>query len=306
MGRILRLLTFFGLLIAPASAGAEVVGSFSPPSPYAGTSATRAFEQKTGQDVKVVSFYHPWGSPNSTVQKPWLEAVARRGDVPLITWEPRTPGNFLSVDRKFNLDSINAGRHDAYIRQYARDLKEYGRAVYLRPLHEPNGWWFPWGGELRGNTAAKIIAAWRRIYVLFKQEGNRNARFVYSPVAYDNADIGTYFPGKSFVDVLALDGFNFGKDDPQGGGRRSFNGVFRESYKRIAALDRSAPIWIAEISSTFDRGFRPTFLRSARIALDSAEYRRISVVVWFDDIGRSGADFRLRDGATLSEFRRWG
>ena len=58
-----------------------------------------------------------------------------------------------------------------------------------------------------------------------------------------------YYPGADYVDVLALDGYNWGASHP--GVRRlavASSEVFGAGYDRLRALGPQ-PIWIAEVGS---------------------------------------------------------
>jgi hypothetical protein len=56
------------------------------------------------------------------------------------------------------------------------------------------------------------------------------------------------WPGARYVDVLGIDGFNWG-DGGNYGGWRSFATVFTGQYRHLTALDRTAPVWICEFGS---------------------------------------------------------
>jgi hypothetical protein len=51
------------------------------------------------------------------------EAATTRDTVPMLTWEPRAPG--AGVDQpRYALERIADGEHDAYVRSYARQVRD--------------------------------------------------------------------------------------------------------------------------------------------------------------------------------------
>jgi len=66
---------------------------------------------------------------------------------------------------EYNTVDIKNGKADAYITRMAQDMKAYGKEIWLRPLHEANGDWYPWaiGYSSRVNTNETYIAAFRHI-----------------------------------------------------------------------------------------------------------------------------------------------
>jgi mannan endo-1,4-beta-mannosidase len=115
---------------------------------------------------------------------------------------------------------------------------------------------------------------------IFRQRGVNNVEWVWSP----NADcagkcpFSGYFPGNSWVDWVALDGYNYGSVDHAPW--YSFNQVFKSSYAKLAALS-SKPVMIAETASTGTGGNKAQWIKQAFTTLPR-RYPRIRAVVWFD------------------------
>ena len=171
-----------------ASAQEPLFGAWNPGDPYMGhTNGANALEAATGRRVEIVHWYQGWGGGafGAPVQPQSLEAVARSGRTPLVTWEPWTPTAGLAQP-DFQLARIAAGAYDAYISEWAVALRLVGSPVYLRPMHEFNGDWYPWSGAVNGNTPEQFVQAWRRIVDIFRGLGAANVRFVWSP---NNIDV---------------------------------------------------------------------------------------------------------------------
>jgi beta-mannanase len=151
-------------------------------------------------------------------------------------------------------------------------------------MHEMNGDWYPWGGTVNGNSAKDYVRAWRRMHDIFSRVGATNVRWVWSPHADDvpgtkaNA-FERYYPGSAYVDVLALDGYNWGSSPGSFGGWRSFDQIFVAPYARLARLGPQ-PIWIAETASDTVGGDKAAWIGDM---FDFAAKRpRLRAIVWFD------------------------
>jgi hypothetical protein len=273
------------VLPSVASAQSQQFGAWTPGDPYNGqTTGADALEAATGRRVDIVNWYQSWGGGDwiSSVQSHVLGAVTGGGRTPMLTWEPWAPGAGTDQPR-FRLSQIAGGEFDAYITTWALALKLAGAPVYLRPMHEMNGDWYPWGGTVNSNTPAQYVQAWRHMVDIFRQVGAGNVRFVWSPnnddVPASNA-MESYYPGASYVDVLAVDGYNWGSGSPGHGGWKSFSSVFMRAYDRLKALGPQ-PIWIAEVGTSDDGGDKAAWIRD--MFAQARNMDRLQAIVWFNE-----------------------
>jgi Glycosyl hydrolase family 26 len=258
------------------------IGAYSPPAPEAGVGAIDSLAAAIGRPVDLVLWYQQWGGGNSAFEPAWIQAVTASGRTPLITWEPWAPGS--AEQPEYRLRRIASGTFDSYIRSWATGLKALGTTVYLRPMHEMNGNWYPWAGTVNRNSPARYVAAWRHMWRIFDEVGAHNVRWVWSPLAEDVPATRAnrferYYPGSRYVDVLALDGYNWGSDYPQYGGWRSFATIFGRAFGRISKLGPQ-PIWIGETASAPEGGDKAQWIRDM-LAWVSAR-PRIAALVWFN------------------------
>jgi len=216
-----------------------------------------------------------------------LEEVVNRGAMPMVTWQPWHPDKG-AYQTGYTLKKIVAGQHDAYIRKWARDAKAWGKPMYLRFAHEMNGTWYPWSPGLNGNTSSQYVSAWKRVHGIFQREGATNVKWVWSPyVACGGcAAFSSVYPGGSYVDWVALDGYNWGTSQP-GTRWQSMAEVFGPSYDKVTALAPTKPFMIAEVSSAEQGGDKAAWIRNG--FLDTNGYRgdipnrmpKTKAVVWF-------------------------
>jgi hypothetical protein len=266
-------------------------GVHLPGAPEEGTTSLSQLELALGRRISIVNWYEQWGSDESAANLAWLDAVGASGRVPLLTWEPWAPpaGNVptagvTSDQPAFSLSAIADGRYDTYVSSFARTLAAWGRPVYLRPMHEMNGTWYPWGGTVNGNSPEEFRKAWRHLHDLFVQAGATNVRWVFCVNADDvpaSNRFERYYPGTPYVDVLAVDGYNWGGEFPQYGGWRTFDAIFHPAYARLAALGPQ-PIWITEVASATEGGSKAAWIRGMFDVASTARYSRLRALVWFD------------------------
>ncbi len=254
---------------------------------YGGNLAkTDALEQQLGRRIAISHWYQNWGGGDwiRAVHPELIKAVADSGRTPLLTWEPWNPDRYGQEQSDFSLRRLAGGAYDDYIIEWADGLKATGTTVFLRTMHEMNGGWYPWGTGVNGNDATQYKAAWRHIVDLFRSRGADNVRFVWCPLVDSVPNkpgnlIEDYYPGTRYVDVLSLDGYNWGAKQPQNGGWRSFKQVFGGAYDRLAKLGPQ-PIWIAEVGSAPEGGNKAAWVRDMWKA--AARMPQLKAIVWFD------------------------
>ena len=256
-----------------------------------------ATENAVGKHMSVVMWFADWFSvrgPDLTQ----LRAVAARGSIPEITWEPWDSRKPLRTPQpRFRLRNIIEGRFDAHVRRWARDLAAYGETVRLRFAHEMNGNWYPWSETANGNAPGEFAEAWRHVWNIFQEEGADNVEWVWSPVALQIKD-GEY-PGDEYVDRLGLSGFVGGvqlRHKPF----RSFGEVFGAALERFSEIAPDLPIEISELGVAEEGGDKAEFIRDMFEQIDATP--AIDAVVWFGI--RKESDWRIETSpASVDAFR---
>lgn len=259
-------------------------GAFTYGGVWQGMEPVLDLEADLGRRLDIVHWFTNWDNPFFPEM---AEAASAGGRIPLISWQPHTQ----------SVQDIAAGRYDDYVRTWARAAATAPGTIYLRPFPEMNGDWTPWNGDPQ-----TLVTAWRHIHTLFQQEGATNVRWVFSPNVTDEPRTDTnrlehYYPGNDVVDILALDGYNWGDTRPHIGWR-DFDTIFRTGYDRITHLG-TQPVWIAEIASSDVGGDKGAWVEQMFATRD---YDRIEAIVWFDE--NKEADWRIdSDPAVLAAFR---
>ena len=251
---------------------------------YAGTalSDVTTLESLVGAKTDLVATFYGWGDSFPTAHGP---SVRDQGKTLVIFWE----------QYGVTLDQIANGSQDAYMKQFAAAAKAYNGPVILAPFHEMNGNWTPWNGTLPGNSPQKLILAWRHMHDLF--EGTTNVRFAWVvnsdsvPDTAANAHT-VYYPGDTYVDIVAVDGFNFGSP------WQSFDTVFRTPLNLLAQYNK--PIYILSMASAQGSG-KAAWITDA-FTVQIPKYPLIDGWVWFNE--NKEANWLVNsDPASLAAFK---
>jgi mannan endo-1,4-beta-mannosidase len=238
----------------------------------------KSFQAATGAHMTLVEYYNPFVKPFQEWEAKQAVAV---GDVPFIQLNPR------GID----LWQIAHGSYDSHIRQYARAVRAFGCPVMLSFGHEMNGWWYSWG---RPDTSpAAFIAAWRRIYDIFRAQHVTNAVWSWDPTHVDRgaASLASeWFPGNAYVNWVGIDGYLLAG--------QSFFDVFHVQLRNIRHITNK-PIFLAETGVAADP--RQAW-QVANLFAGLAKFH-IDGLIWFDLDRRQPWRLQGRPAA-LAAYRR--
>lgn len=240
-------------------------------------------EAKIGEQVGIASYYYGYGDVFPAAPERHFSDQGRRRV--LVSWD-MGPTRFAEWSR---------GRHDSYLDRIAAAARAYPHELYVRPWPEMNGDWQSFqptadGDQPHGGTYRQFKRAWRHVVTYLREHGADNLRWVFNPTADTYAEttpVRAIWPGAAYVDVLGLDGFNWGADE--GWGRwRSFRAVFTAQYRRLTALAPRLPVWICEVASkepAIDDGAPVDPRRSkaawVRSMLAERSMPRVRALIWF-------------------------
>lgn len=245
------------------------------------------YEHSAGRNPAIVMWYQAWSEP--LFYSSQLTNVSATGAVPMITWDPATDDGGIA------LSAIAGGQYDAYIRSSANAAAAWGHPMYIRFAHEMNLPSSPFGPGHAGDSAAQYVAAWRHVVSIFRQQGATNVQWVWSPNVYcgGSCPFTAFYPGDSWVDWVALDGYNYaGVDDVAW---MSFQQIFGPSYAILSHLSQR-PMMVGETASTEQGGNKAGWI-SQTFAQIPSQYPQIHAVIWFDR--NKETDWRV-DSSTAS------
>jgi len=250
-------------------------------------SVLTCLEKKYGTEVSIISFYRAWNYCSIEDDLPWLTDIFSSSRDIMLTWEPwRIPPDPTNPEDQpgFSLNNISSGMYDFYIKSFAASLASFPKTIYLRPMHEMNGFWYPWCGTTNHNNPKEYLRAWKHLRRLFAEEGSSNVKWVWSPYASSHPaskenSICSYFPGDDEIDLIAIDGYNWG-ESTKWGTWQSFLEIFKDAYDTITSISEK-PIIIAETGCTELGGSKSEWI-SEMFSILPSRFERIQAIVWFD------------------------
>lgn len=260
------------------------------------------FIRLVGRPPAILMWYQGWGAEEPDLRPDFLDRAYGLRAIPMVTWEPWDYRLGGPNQPRFSLANIVAGHFDEYIRRWARASRAYGRPYLLRFAHEMNTPNYPWGCGVNGNRPEEYVEVWRRLRLIFAEEGASQVKWIWSPnVDYPGAcPLEAFFPGDQYVDWVGMDGYNGGTALPWGGWL-SFSQIFGPTYQRLSALS-NRPIMVSETASVEQGGDKAAWIRSAFLSEIPSHFPRIRAVVWFH--ARKEADWRVNSSTTaLSTFK---
>lgn len=253
----------------------------------------KAFNQLQNRNLDIVHMYMDW-STNFDAVRTNVNAAYSNNATLLLTWEPW----------EYDTVQIMNGNADSYIKRMAQDMKSYGKEIWLRPLHEANGDWYPWaiGYKSGNNTNSTYIAAFRHIVDIFRNEGANNIKWVFT-LNCDNVGPNTSFtgiyPGDNYVDYNSIDGYNWGTTQSWGSTWKSFDQIFSSAYNSLKNYNKQ--IFIAEWASAEIGGNKAQWITDSFNTIKSS-YNKIFAAVWFSH--NKETDWRINSSeAALNAYK---
>jgi glycosyl hydrolase family 26 len=248
------------------------VGVYEPGVPDSWAKITE-FTTATGVKPRIVVYYSSWKQPFAAS----FAQTARDHDAyVLVQLEPKG----------VTLDSIAAGRSDAYLRSYADAVVAFRHPVILSFGHEMNGTWYSWGNGQQ--SPAAFVAAWRHIVDVFRAEGAANVTWLWTVSSIEGAssELSKWWPGAAWVTWIGVAGYYYHATD-------TFGLVFGSTIADVRTFS-SAPVLIAEtaVGTTVNRESQIDGLFAG------VSEQGLAGAVWFDEAQHAGIyhqNWRLED-----------
>jgi mannan endo-1,4-beta-mannosidase len=271
-----------------------------------------AVASDTVRPPQLVVFFQQWPEDPAAREFPRasLDAIAATGAEPVVTWEPMFYRRADGAETMIAAQRIVGGDYDGYITAFAREAAAWGRPLIVRFAHEMNLNRYHWGGPAADYGPAspeKFRAMWRHVVEIFRREKATKVRWAFSPNCESVPGAGNpaaapwntaraYYPGDEFVDVLGMDGYNWGNTQTLAkhgwnSAWRSFAGTFGALHAELRALAPGKPVYVFETACAPTGGDRAAWL--AELATTVRTWR-LEGVVWFE--ANKEVDWRLRPG----------
>jgi beta-mannanase len=205
----------------------------------------------------------------------------------VVTWEPWDPSKGISqpqfsntaitTNQSFTSSTGSSVKFDDYIGSWATSIKNYKKPVYVRFAHEMNGNWYPWGNG-NSNTSASYVAMWKHVHDIFEQKGVKNVRWIWCVNNDPSNTVASYYPGNSYVDVSAIDGYNWGNTRTWSSWT-DFRYVISNAYNAVTSVSNK-PVWVAETASAESGGAKSTWITNAFAS--KTLFPKLNTIIWFN------------------------
>lgn len=258
------------------------------------TGQITSLSDQVGTKVSTISIFKQFGNQYNKNLDQLQYASSQKMRVQ-IAWEPWNPEQGMRQSTDY-LKQIPTGMHDTYLRSFASSIKAYNGPVLLRFGHEMNGDWYPWG---KRPTEYKV--AYRYIHDFFIKEGVTNVKWTWVVNITENpSELPAYYPGDDVVDLIGIDGFNFGTSQDYGGWR-SFEELFLPTYQYLSNKYLSKQIFISETASAESGGDKGAWIREMFAVLPT-KFPKVHELIWFNLLKE--ADWRTNSStSSLQAFK---
>jgi mannan endo-1,4-beta-mannosidase len=244
----------------------------STPGGFLGAGELQAVADAVGRRAEMVMAFEDFFATPPIAE---LAVVKYCGADPIITWEPWcwTDDRSPAV-----VQSVLSGALDDYASRWADEIRDWASTVYVRFAHEFNGDWYPWTPTF-GTSARAYVEAWRRLHDIFADRGAGNVNWVWAPSAIGASNFRDWYPGDDYVDVLGIDGYNWGAS------HRSTRWaapeeLFGDPLDALRAVSADKPILISEVGCAESGGCKADWIaRFMQLVVDA---RDVMGFVWFE------------------------
>ncbi|WP_238889995.1 glycoside hydrolase family 26 protein [Mycobacterium sp. IDR2000157661] len=217
-----------------------------------------------------------------------LAVAAYCGADPVISWEPWcwTDDRSPAVMR-----SLLSGALDDYVYRWADEIRDWGGRTYLRFAHEFNGDWYPWTPAC-GTTQADFVRAWRHVHDIFTAQHVGNVMWVWAPTVGGITPLSAWYPGDDYVDVLGVDGYNWGTSLPTTCWTVPEE-LFGDALDELRSISPGKPILVAEVGCAEEGGCKADWI--ARFTDYLNRQPDVMGFIWFEH--HKETDWRITSSA---------
>lgn len=175
-----------------------------------------------------------------------FDALAQRGVTHIV----------VTVGLEHSLAEIQSGELDSDLQTLSSAMFQWQQAhpdvqLIVRPFHEMNGDWYPWGFKNghNGNSVTQFNPAWRHVRNVMRGRFPHLA-FMWCANVNQGDNFQAFYPGNDQVEYLGFDGYNHSTSH---GGWETMEQIFHNSMlalRQTPGIDRKKPLVIGETATT--------------------------------------------------------
>lgn len=248
-----------------------------------------------GKKMDYMAVFIHWGNENAFPVD--MAKLAKDNNQSLVIYWESDDYNFSppESDSRYSYDKILSGTYESYIKSFALAAKNSGVPVIIVPFDEMNGNWSSWSVTKNGNTPQKHVAAFRYLKSFFTDASNIKFGWAINNDSVPDTAINqpmTYYPGDDVVDIVGVDGFNFGNP------WQSFSSVFDNSIEKLNTINK--PMMIFSMASA-EGSNKAAWIQDASVKLQNSP---VTAWIWFNE--NKEHDWRVNsDANSLAAFQNY-
>ncbi len=190
------------------------------------------------------------------------------------------------------------GAYDTYLKNYAREVANYGEPILFRLGNEMNGDWCVYSSHHTAKDTDIFKAFYCYLYQIFQEAGADNVIWVWNPNGKSFPDFKwndelCYYPGDEYVDVVGMTSYNTGTYY-ESENWTEFDDMYDDLYEKYIGLYEK-PLMITEFSSSSVGGSKEAWV--SNMFRHIGKYERIKVAIWWD-----GCDWDAEGNVARSYF----
>lgn len=240
-----------------------------------------ALEEKLDYSFQtILSYVHYNGEfPMDFLQENW-----EKGRIVELTYQLTSDNNQDMFTDSVLLD-IYRGQGLERIREFARNLKEFGHPVLFRMNNEMNSDWTSYGGVVNMCDPQIFVEVYQTIYEIFQEEGAANCIWIYNPNDRNAPpskwnDAVNYYPGNEYTHMIGVTGYNNGTYYTQWREEwREFDVIYDQIQWLYGDIYGAFPWIITEFSSSSIGGDKAAWIENMFVHMEN--YPNIKIAVWF-------------------------
>ncbi|MBW2708365.1 MAG: endoglucanase [Deltaproteobacteria bacterium] len=253
----------------------------------------KSIEESLGVSPGMVSFFLQWPAIQNQGYGCFpgesLDAIRHAGAIPCLTWEPMYYDEGCQVQVTYQ--DILDGVWDPYLMGFAKQSALWKKPFMIRFAHEMNIARYHWGTKKKGygpESPRIYRRMFRYVVTIFQKAGAQNVLWAFCPNSESapNASwnrIEDYYPDDKYVDVLGIDGYNWGTTQTKAKNGwdsewKEFAAIFRPAWEKLRKLAPDKPIFVFETASVNQGGDKGLWIKNA---FETAKAWKLNGLVWF-------------------------
>lgn len=241
----------------------------------------KTLEAEKNTNFDIISFYTAWNNTSENlIPEKEIRATYQKNAIPLLTWEPWSVNMTFSDSLKNSSNKnvfreINNGTYDKYLSDFADELRDLKKPIFLRFAHEFDNPQYPWSQD--GKNPAVFIDAWRHVWDIFKLREAQNVIFVWNPWEVEN--MLEFYPGDKYVDWVGITALNYSKLNSD---KTSipFKELYQPYHDELYWITRK-PVMLAEFGSLQMENQDKDWIENAINSFKN--FKEISAIVFFNN-----------------------